>query len=133
MASTTSSPTDLLDPDRRDATLAAAGLERLRGFRVKPGRNLGIDGVVAGIRREARRHQSGGGAFVEAWESVIPELLREGTRIRSVRGGVVRIEVPTSAMRYELDAFLRGGGLAALRLAFGQPLRRVQCEVAGRA
>lgn len=133
MASTPSSTTDLLDPASRDATVAAAGLERLRGFRVKSGRNLGIEGVIAGIRREARRHQSGGGAFVEAWESVVPENLREGSRIRSLRGGVVKIEVPTSATRYELDAFLRGGGLAELRLAFGQPLRRVQFEITGRA
>ena len=115
-----------------EAEVAAAGLDRLRSFRVRPPRETGIGRMVAGIQREARRHQSGTGSFVEAWEQVIPEALRKGSRVRGLRGGVARVQIADAAARYELDALLRSGVLADLRLAFGKPLRRVQLEIIGR-
>lgn len=115
-----------------EAEVAAAGLDRLRSFRVRPPRETGIGRLVAGIQREARRHQSGAGSFVEAWEQVIPADLRRGSRVRGLRGGVAKVEIPDAAARYELDGLLRSGALADLRLAFGKPLRRVQLEIVGR-
>lgn len=122
----------LVAPAASEAEVAAAGLDRLRSFRVRPPRETGIGRLVAGIQREARRHQSGAGSFVEAWEQVIPEDLRRGSRVRGLRGGVARVQIADAAARYELDALLRSGALADLRLAFGKPLRRVQLETIGR-
>lgn len=120
-----------VDPvDRSDAELAvaAAGLERLRGHRVRRRDASGIDGLVATIRRDANRNRTGVGSFVEAWEEEVPEALRSGSSIRSIRGGVARIDVPDAATKYELEQVLRGGLLARLRLRFGQPLRRIRIE-----
>ena len=114
-----------------DVAVAAAGLDRLRGYRVRRIESRGIDGLVSNIRRDASRNRTRTGAFVEAWEVEIPEPLRAGSAIRSIRGGVARVEVPDSATKYELDQALRAGLLARLRLRFGQPLRRVRIDVGG--
>lgn len=114
---------------RPDVGPTAARIDRLRGFRVRPPRETAIGGVVAAIRREASRHQRQAGSFVEAWESVVPESLRSATRVRGLRGGIARVGVRDAATRYELDAGLRGGWLAELRLACGQPVRSVRLDV----
>ncbi|MBC02199.1 MAG: hypothetical protein CMJ34_02695 [Phycisphaerae bacterium] len=116
-----------------DVAVAAAGLDRLRGYRVRRVEPRGIDGLVSSIRRDASRHRNGTGSFVEAWEAEIPESLRVDSAIRSIRGGVARVEVPDSAVKYELEQALRAGLLARLRMRFGQPLRRVRIDVAGSA
>lgn len=108
---------------------ALAKIERLRSHRVRPPRETGIGGVVASIRREASRHQRQAGSFVEAWESVIPGPLRRSTRVGGLRGGIARIGVRDAATRYELEVGLRGGWMAQLRLACGDPIRRVQCSI----
>ncbi|MCP4833217.1 MAG: DUF721 domain-containing protein [Phycisphaera sp.] len=117
--------------ERRGADLevAAAGLERLRGHRVRRRDASGIDGLVATIRRDANRNRTGVGSFVEAWEEEVPKALRTGSSIRSIRAGVARVEVPDAATKYELEQVLRGGLLARLRLRFGQPLRRVRVDI----
>lgn len=107
----------------------SARIDRLREHRVRPPRETAIGGIVAAIRREASRHQRQAGSFVEAWESVVPEELRAATRVRGLRGGVARVGVRDAATRYELDAGLRGGWLAELRLACGQPVRSVRLDV----
>ena len=117
-----------MDPD---LAVAVAGLERLRGYRVRRKEPRDIDGLVSSIRRDASRNRHGTGSFVEAWESEIPEPLRAGSSIRSIRGGVARVEVPDSATKYELEQSLRAGLLANLRLRFSQPLRRVRIDVRG--
>ena len=116
-----------------DVAVAAAGLDRLRGYRVRRVETRGIDGLVSNIRRDASRNRSGTGSFVEAWEAEIPESLRAGSAIRSIRGGVARVEVPDSATKYELEQALRAGLLAKLRLRFAQTLRRVRIDVGGSA
>lgn len=118
-------------PVGSDVAVAVANLERLRGYRVRRVESRGIDGLVSTIRRDANRHRGGAGSFVEAWEAVIPESLRQGSAIRSIRGGVARVEVPDSATKYELEHALRAGLLATLRLRFAQPLRRVRIDVGG--
>ncbi len=123
-ASSSGAPSAPVDPGP-----ASARIDRLRGFRVRPPRDIAIGGVVAAIRREASRHQRQAGSFVEAWESVIPEELRSATRVRGLRGGIARVGVRDAATRYELDAGLRGGWLAELRLACGQPVRSVRLDV----
>ena len=125
-----STPTPMGGPSSvPDSGPVSARIDRLRGFRVRPPRDTGIGGVVAAIRREASRHQRQAGSFVEAWESVIPEALRSATRVRGLRGGIARVGVRDAATRYELDAGLRGGWLAELRLACGQPVRSVRLDV----
>ena len=116
-----------------DVAVAVAGLDRLRGYRVRRVESRGIDALVSGIRRDASRNRTGTGSFVEAWEAEIPEPLRAGSAIRSIRGGLARVEVPDSATKYELEQALRAGLLAKLRLRFAQPLRRVRIEVGGRS
>ena len=117
------------DDSGSGVAVATAGLDRLRGFRVKRVDSRGIDGLVSAIRRDASRNRSGKGSFVEAWESEIPESLRAESAIRSIRAGVARVVVPDSATKYELEQALRGGLLNRLRLRFGQPLRRIRIEI----
>ena len=114
-----------------DVAVAVAGLDRLRGYRVRRVEPRGIDGLVANIRRDASRNRRGSGSFVEAWEAEIPEALRAGSAIRSIRGGVARVQVPDSATKYELEQALRAGLLTKLRLRFAHPLRRVRVDVGG--
>ncbi len=115
--------------DSASASAVAARLAQLRGHRVRPARATAIGGLVEAVRRDAARQRRQAGSFVEAWESVVPDALRHVTRVKGLRGGVARVGVRDAATRYELDAGLRGGWLADLRLVSSQPIRQVRLEI----
>lgn len=112
------------------STGIAATIERLRRHRVRRPRHSELGHVLTAIRREATRQQKRRGGLDEIWEEIAPQALHDRTRVDSVRSGIVRLVVADPSTRYEVDAFLRGGGLQELRLRAGQPIRQVRCEIA---
>ncbi len=112
-----------------ESSSVATRIERLRQYRGRRPQDAAIGGIVESIRRDAMRHQRQAGSFTEAWQAVIPEPLRQATRIQGLRAGVARVGVRDAATRYELEAGLRSGWLVELRMASGDPIRRVQCGI----
>ena len=82
---------------------------------------------MTAIRREATKQRRNRGGLTEVWDDIVPDELRARTRVESVRSGVVRLAIADPSTRYEVDAFLRGGGLQELRLRADQPVRQVRC------
>ena len=111
------------------ATGAIASIERLRRHRVRRPHPTGLGKVVSAIRREATKQRKNRGGLSEVWDEIVPASLSSRTRIDSVRSGVVRLVIADPSTRYEVDAFLRGGGLQELRLRAGQPIRQVRCII----
>ena len=111
------------------ATGAIASLERLRRHRVRRPHPTGLGHVVSAIRREATKQRNNHGGLSEVWDEIVPASLSSRTRVDSVRSGVVRLVIADPSTRYEVDAFLRGGGLQELRLRAGQPIRQVRCVI----
>ena len=120
-----------MTPPSSNLAAVAAKITRLQGFRVRPSRGVAIGALVESIRREETRNRRQAGSFIEAWESVIPSTLRDATRLKGLRGGIARVGVRDAATRYELEAGLRAGWLAELRLASREPIRRVHCSIEG--
>ena len=112
------------------STGVAATIERLRRHRVRRPRHSELGHVLTAIRREATRQQKRRGGLDEVWEEIAPQALRDRTRVDSVRSGIVRLVVADPSTRYEVDAFLRGGGMQEIRLRAEQPIRQVRCEIA---
>jgi DNA-binding transcriptional ArsR family regulator len=104
-------------------------IERRRALFGRRQRNLSIADMVAGIRRTSERTNRRLGEIVALWEEMLPADLVEQTRMTSMRGGVLRVTVPSSTVGYELDRLLREGLLADLRSRFRGTLSRVVVRV----
>lgn len=110
------------------ADAAHARLESIRRLTGRQEHDYAIHGLLAGIRREASRGRKAAGGIVDAWEAVVPTRFAIGTRIKGISGGVVRVGVSSTSLRYQLDRELRSGLLDQLRSAYGGVLRRVRLE-----
>ena len=62
----------------------------------------------------------------EAWGLVVPEVLAGKTTIDRLSRGVLTVRVADAPARYELDRFLRGGGLEELRRTARVSITRVK-------
>jgi len=89
-------------------------IERLRRHRGLPAKRGPIGRT---LQREAaslermRRREAGLGAI---WERLCPPDLADRTRVLSLRRGTAAIRVADASTRFELDRWLRSGGLDAL-------------------
>ena len=54
---------------------------------------------------------------IEAWAAVAPPLVARLATAQKSGGGVLMLTVGSVAARFQVDRWLRGGGLAALRAA----------------
>ncbi len=74
------------------------------------------------LKRDARRNAGIGGV----WSEVCPAVLVDQTRIVSLSRGVLTVAVPNDGVRFEVDRFLRGGGLEVLKGRSPATLNRVK-------
>lgn len=110
----------------------AQQLETLRRFRnAKPDRSIGRD--VDAITKGVSRARAASGGLDGAWAELVPPAIAPLARVQRVTpGGLVTLAVRDSAAMYEVDLWLRDGGLAALRARCAVPVRRVRLVLGGR-
>lgn len=65
-------------------------------------------------------------SIAEAWARVVPDDLASRTSIERLARGVLVVRLGDASARFELDRFLRAGGLEALRAASHAPIARVK-------
>ncbi len=112
----------------------ASRLAALRRLRATPAPDRSVRGVVEFVTRDLVRAVKARGGMDGAWDELVPPGLRAGASVeRLTPGGVLCVRVRDAGARYELEVWLRSGGLEALRGRCDTPLRRVKMEVgAGR-
>jgi len=108
-----------------DPRAADASLNRLRGFRVRAGRDLSLTDLAAKAR-EYQRASKGLAGAARAWEAACPANLLARTSIVSLTRGVLTVGVDGSSTRYALDRAMRAGGLQTLRAASRAAITKVK-------
>lgn len=108
-----------------DPRAADASLNRLRGFRVREGRDLSLSDLAAKAREYQRASRSLS-AVAPAWEQACPKDLLPKTSIVSLARGVLTIGIDGSSTRYALDRAMRAGGLQTLRAESRAAITRVK-------
>jgi hypothetical protein len=108
---------------------SAKKIHNLQGLRARPERDLTIGSVVESMQQQAERQHRKMGDLIEIWSELLPEELIKQTTLVGIRGGVLAVEVETSAIAYELDRRLREGLLAELRRAYRGTLTRVKVRL----
>jgi hypothetical protein len=107
-----------------DEKAAQRDIERLRKYRTwERGGRLG-DEVLRQTRSLEKLLRSLAGVG-ERWGSLLPPELLARTQLRGLNRGVLTVSVADASTDYELDRWLRGGGLEALRRA-GAAVTRVK-------
>jgi hypothetical protein len=105
-------------------------LARLRKHRGSKRRDLSIGEEVERVRKQAARRAGALGGLDEQWGELVPRELAGVSRPRRLTsGGVLTVQADDAAAMYELDQWLRGGGLAVLRGACGATLRSAKVVV----
>jgi hypothetical protein len=101
-------------------------LERLRGFRNRPERDVTIGAMVKAAEREVKKQQRAVGGVGLAWDEVVPRTLAARCTVVGVSRGVLTVRTAGAATRFELDRFLRSGGEAELCRRAGVAIRKVK-------
>ena len=109
----------------REIQRAAAAIEKVRSFRVRPPRETLFAGAVGELRDKLEREIKQTGAMGEAWRTVAPDTLRDKARIVSFQRGVLIIETPDAGVRYLVEQWLRGGGERMLAGCAPSTVKRV--------
>ncbi|CAG0961865.1 hypothetical protein PHYC_00769 [Phycisphaerales bacterium] len=105
-------------------------VERLRKFRAPAPRDRSIGSEVDRVVREAAKRNNSAGGMSAAWQELAPA--RGVSRVEKLTpGGVLVVRATDAGARYELDVWLRSGGLEALRARCKTTLRRVKIELGG--
>ncbi|UCD74949.1 MAG: DUF721 domain-containing protein [Phycisphaerales bacterium] len=117
------------DQDNASASKTAEEIGQLRKHRGRRERDLSISAVISGIRRQADRTHKKLGELIGLWEELVPGQLAAGSRLTKLRGGVLHVEVDSSAASYELDRLLRNGLEGVLRERFRGTLTGIRLRV----
>ena len=104
-------------------------IENLREWRSRKGRDLSILGAVEGIQTSARHSHRKLGELIDLWNELLPGDLARASRLRGIRGGLLQVEVESSAKLYEIDRRLREGLLRELRSRYHGKLVRVKIRL----
>lgn len=105
---------------------AARDLEKLRKYRVRGERDRHIGDEVVRQRTELEKVRKSLKGAGEAWGKVIPEAIAKRCRLVSLARGVLSVRTEDSATGYELDRFLRGGGLREVQRACTVTVSRIK-------
>jgi hypothetical protein len=108
-----------------------AWIERMRAFRGRRERDVGIALQVGSLEREFRTRQREVGDLVDAWIELAPEKLRESVSIGGLTQGTLTLVTASSAAGYEASRALREGLERALMQRFPARVRRVKVKVGG--
>ncbi len=102
-------------------------LAKLRKFRNRAPADLSIAGVVEQLRKDLEKQVKRAEGIGRVWETVAPADLAAVARVdRLTPSGTLSLTVADAGARYQLDVWLRSGGLAALQRASSAPIRRVK-------
>ena len=104
-------------------------IEMLREWRSRKGRNLSILVAVEGIQKNARQSHRKLGELIDLWNELLPDDLARASTLRGIRGGLLQVEVESSAMLYEIDRRLREGLLKMLRSRYHGTLVQVKIRL----
>lgn len=105
-------------------------LGRLRQWRTRPDPDLSMGFLSKLFQEQVARPHKQLASITTVWQQFVPAGLIEHTRLESLKAGVLRVAVDSSAHLYELDRLLRGGLEQMLRGAHkGSPLKRVVLRV----
>jgi hypothetical protein len=101
-------------------------IERLRGFRVRRGREAALGEPVEALAAELKKQRRKVGGAAGAWAAVLPRALVEQTAIVGLRGGVLTVRVADASSRFQIDGVLRAGGERSLARVSDGAIRRVR-------
>lgn len=99
----------------------------LRRSRVWPKPEQSIAPIVESIRKGLAAQAHAGGGLYEAWAKFAPPNLVSSGEVGVLsQGGVLTIKATSASAKFEIEVWLRSGGLAQLRDACSRTLRRVK-------
>ena len=108
----------------------ARRLERIRDLRRPRRPDLSLAFLKPYFNRYIAKPHKQMKTIIEAWKQLVPENLFEHTRLESLRAGILRVGVDSSAHLYEMNRLLRSGlDQQLMRLAKTTDLRRVQLKL----
>lgn len=116
-------------PQRHPDAAAGARLQRLRGLRVRPERDLGLAADVDLARKGVKRRTAAEEAAARAWEAVAPDAFVATVRFVELKRKVLVVRAADAGVRYRLEAWLRGGGEATVASVAKAAIARVKVVV----
>ncbi len=90
-------------------------LARLRGFRVRQERGRGMGDEYERLMRSLSRVSLEHSAVGSAWETAVPDELRDCAWMIRIKGGRLEVGVSNAGARHRVDRWLRTGGLELVR------------------
>ena len=106
-------------------------LERLRGFRNRPKKDLSLGAAIEGERKVIERAHKAVGGLGAIWAEVVPEELASRTAPAKISRGVLTVRAADASAMYELDRWMRTGGREALAKRGATTIRRVKIVTSG--
>ncbi|MDX2130811.1 MAG: DciA family protein [Planctomycetota bacterium] len=108
----------------------AAQVKTLRKFRVAKPVDRSLKATVEALTKDLVKAARARGGMDGAWAELVPPTLESASWVEKLTpGGILCVRVRDAATRYELEVWLRSGGLDALRARCSTTLRRVKMEV----
>jgi hypothetical protein len=108
-------------------------IERMREFRGRRERDVGIAVQVGSLEREFRDRQREVGDLIDVWNEIAPEKLRALVSIGGLTHGTLTLVTASSAAGYEASRALRDGLERTLMQRFPARVRRIKVKVGGDA
>jgi len=104
-------------------------LNRLRGWRTRPGRYSSLAFMADQFKRTIEKPHKQLGDLATIWQKAVPDELCRQTALHSFSRGTLRVTVADSGVLYELDRRLRGGLEREIRSRYKGKLLRVKLAV----
>lgn len=104
-------------------------IERLRPHRARRDGFQPLGDRIEARRRDLERTVKRLGPAIAAWEQVVPADLAAQTRVRSVKSGMLGVDVASSGALYEVDRLLRAGATGEITRLTGGVIRQVRLRV----
>ena len=105
-------------------------LDRMRPFRERHERDVGLDRVIQALERELRDQHNAVGDIIDVWNEVAPPALRDIAVSAGVSPGTLTIAVATSGASYELSRVLRDGLERDLMKRLPARVKRIRVKIA---
>lgn len=106
-------------------------LERLRGFRNRPRKDLSLGPAIESERKIIERAHKAVGGLGAIWAELVPEEIASRTAPAKMSRGVLTVHAADASAMYELDRWMRTGGREALAKRGGTTIRRVKIMTGG--
>jgi hypothetical protein len=104
-------------------------LDRLRGWRNAPAKDLSLRFLADKFKREVAKPHKQMSQVAEAWQQLVPAPLLTQTALGGLTRGTLTIHVANSAIHYELSHLLRAGLERQLQQACKAEVKKVKLVV----